>query len=440
MDESFIAAPPEPAVFARAKGPELESLYEELFARIEHSEPALRCFATGSPDRQRIMGRVRELVREHPDPANRPPLFGAPVGVKDIFRVRDRAPGCGSLLPPDLFQGPQAACVSALEAAGAVVMGLTATAEFAYFEPAATRNPHDTGRTPGGSSSGSAAGVAAGYFPLALGTQTVGSIIRPAAFCGVVGFKPTRGRIPADGLVFFSRSVDQVGFFCREPAVCDTIMSAAFPEWEHKPEPKRLRLGLPVGPYLDQAEKLAVARLRERLAELAAKAAGPGTVLEVLRTPCLEDVAEIAARHEDLISAEVGREHENAGWFPRFGPLYRPRTARIIRDGLRVGRTRIEEARRSMDELRGRLHALMDDKGLDAFVCPGAPGEAPQGIGSTGSPAMSLPWTHAGMPAINLPAGTGPGGAPLGLQLVGRASEDERLISAARLLHGLATR
>lgn len=432
----FVAAPPALDAFVHADEPKLFRLYEALFSRIEQLELELRCFAPGSLDENRVFRELRALLEEYPDPENRPPLFGVPVGVKDIFRVAGQYIRCGSLVPPDVFHGDEAACVTALKNAGAVVMGLTVTAEFAFFEPGPTANPHDLGRTPGGSSSGSAAGVAAGFFPLSLGTQTVGSVIRPAGYCGVVGFKPSQGRIPAEGVVFFSRSADQVGFFYAEPKDIDTVMAASFGPWRRAKTPETLRLGLPLGPYLDQAEPDTLERLQAFLSGIGEQS---GVKVELVDVNCLADIADITARHMDLISGEVCREHQRMDWFQRFAPLYRPRTAAIIENGLKIHDDRLEEGRNSMHELRRRLERLMIELNINAWAAPAAMGEAPEGLAATGAPAMNLPWTHAGLPIVSLPAGTGPNGMPLGLQFIGRFGQDEALVAMARAISGQAS-
>ena len=169
------------------------------------------------------------------------------MGVKDIIRVDGFPTRAGSRLPPHLFAGPQAACVTALRRAGALVLGKTVTTEFAGFEPGPTANPHRPGHTPGGSSSGSAAAVAAGYCPLALGTQTIGSVIRPAAFCGIVGFKPSLGRIATAGLVDFSPAVDTVGIFTQDLAGMGSVAAVLCGEWRRRTEADKPVLGVPLG-------------------------------------------------------------------------------------------------------------------------------------------------------------------------------------------------
>lgn len=175
---------------------DLLTYIEEICGRIDALDRQIQALPPEPNRRARLVGEVAALKASFPDPGNRLPLYGVPVGVKDIFRVDGFLTRAGSRLPPELFAGPQTACVSTLRAAGALILGKTVTTEFAYREPGPTRNPHNLDHTPGGSSSGSAVAVAAGFCPLALGTQTIGSVIRPAAYCGIVGFKPSYGCCP----------------------------------------------------------------------------------------------------------------------------------------------------------------------------------------------------------------------------------------------------
>jgi len=407
---------------------ELRKLVESRLDFLRSVDRRLHVLA-GPVDADAVRLQVDDLFERFPDPDRRPPLFGVPVGIKDIIRVEGVSIRCGSLLPPVLFEGPEAQCVRMLREAGAVIFAQTATTEFAYFEPAATRNPHNPGHTPGGSSSGSAAGVAAGAFPLALGTQTAGSVIRPASFCGVVGVKPSLGRIPTDGIVYFSRSVDHVGFFCRRVAEVSPVMRAFDPGWELPAKPGRLKAGVPDGPYLEQVPGDGLERFRKVLALL--EAGG----IEIEWVGCLKDYGEIAARHRELMAAEFAAEQK--GLFPEYEHLYRPGTAEIIRRGWSIPRERVIEARQSCGDLRRRLDALMREHGLDLWLSPSTLGEAPAGFGSTGSPAMNIPWTHAGVPVISLPCGCGPRGLPLGLQCAGRYGEDNRLAVAAGIIEEL---
>ncbi|HVZ20435.1 MAG TPA: amidase, partial [Vicinamibacterales bacterium] len=204
---------------------DLQGRIDRIEALVEAREPEIQALLPEEGRFDRLRRDARALADRYPDAAARPPLFGLFFGVKDIFHVDGWPTRAGSRLPPEILHGPQATSVSRLLAAGALMLGKTVTTEFAYFTPGPTRNPHNVEHTPGGSSSGSAAAVAAGFCDLALGTQTIGSIIRPAAFCGIVGFKPTFGRIPADGLVACAPSLDHVGALTRDVA---TLTRAAF--------------------------------------------------------------------------------------------------------------------------------------------------------------------------------------------------------------------
>jgi Asp-tRNA(Asn)/Glu-tRNA(Gln) amidotransferase A subunit family amidase len=227
---------------------------------IESKESRIQAFVPGTFDRDRILETANELVAKYPHPPDRPAVFGLPIGVKDIFRVHGFPTRCGSRLPASLFEGVETSCVSKLRQAGAIIMGKTVTAEFAGFEPGATRNPNNFAHTPGGSSSGSAAGVAADYFALALGTQTSGSITRPAAYCGVIGLKPSYGRIPRDGVILYSQSADHIGIFVKDADLISAIMPVLVKDWKFKKKAsqKKLVVGLPDGPYLKQATQRAL--------------------------------------------------------------------------------------------------------------------------------------------------------------------------------------
>jgi Asp-tRNA(Asn)/Glu-tRNA(Gln) amidotransferase A subunit family amidase len=213
-----------------------------------------------------------ELAARHPDRARRPPLFGVALGVKDAFHVDGLPTRAGSRLPPEVLQGPEGPCVAALRQAGALVVGKTVTTEFTYFAPGPTRNPRNPKHTPGGSSSGSAAAVAAGLVPLALGTQTIGSITRPAAFCGVVGFKASYGRISRDGVIPLAPSLDQVGFFTAGVDGAARVAPLLVREWRHAHPEGRPVLGVPEGPYLESASPEGLAHFREVCRRLTADA------------------------------------------------------------------------------------------------------------------------------------------------------------------------
>lgn len=373
------------------------------------------------PDRRaRLWAAAEDLLARYPDPNTRPPLFGVPFGVKDIFHAAGFPTQAGSQLPAARLTGPEAASVSLLKAAGALVMGKTVTTEFAYFEPGPTRNPHHLAHTPGGSSSGSAAAVAAGLVPLALGTQTIGSVIRPAAFCGIVGYKPSYNRIDPEGLLFFSPAADHVGLFTQDVAGMHLAAAQLCRQWQPASATARPVLGIPDDGYLQQASAEALALFAQQIAAL------QDDGYRVVRTSLFPDIAAINARHRRLIAAEFAGEH--AAWFVEFGDLYRPRTAALIRQGQSVPAEEVEDSREGQIVLRQEIEHLMDVHSIDLWICPAAPGPAPHGLDATGDPVMNLPWTYVGLPALTLPAGRAANGLPVGLQLVGRWWEDENLL------------
>lgn len=403
---------------------------DELERRFGHVEPRIRAFVPEEGRFERLRSDLAVLLERFPDPSARPPLFGVPVGIKDIFHLRGFPTRAGSKLPPEELTGPEGPVVGALREAGALFVGKTATTEFAYFAPAETRNPRAPGHTPGGSSSGSAAAVAAELCDLALGTQTIGSVIRPAAFCGVVGLKPSYDRLSRDGVLPLAPSYDHVGWLARDTAGVARAAAALVPGWRPLEAPERgVVLGIPEGPYLNRASVPALShfeRLAERLQALGCK---------VVRVPALADFDDIEARHRSLTAAEAYAVHRE--WFARHGDLYHPRTAELIRQGEQVSAAEIEAARDAREALRAELHGLMDRHELDLWICPPAPGPPPKGLESTGDPVMNLPWTQAGMPALGLPAESGDDGLdglPMGLQLVARLGADEELVAWGRKL------
>ncbi len=402
---------------------------DRLCDRIDAVEPHLQALLPEPDRRARLLAEGQALLDRFPDPAARPPLFGAPVGVKDIIPVDGFVTRAGSLLPPEVLARPEAACVTLLKAAGALILGKTVTTEFAFFEPGPTRNPHHPEHTPGGSSSGSAAAVAAGLAPLSLGTQTIGSVIRPAAFCGVVGFKPTYGRLPADGILFFSRAADHVGLFTQDVAGMALAASCLLQDWRPVGGAAIPRLGVPDGPYLAQASAEALAAFESQVARL--QAAG----FEVTRAALFPDIDAINHRHRRLVAFEFAQEH--ARLFVRFESLYRPRTAALIREGQAVVAAEAGEIREGRAVLRAEIEQVMAETGIDLWLCPAAVGPAPAGLGSTGDPVMNLPWTHAGLPALTLPAGRAKNSLPLGLQMVGRWQADESLLDGAAGIQAL---
>lgn len=422
---------PQLAQHLREDDAALQAYLDELEVRFNLVEPRLHAFVPEDGRFERLRREAMALAAQYPDPSQRPPLYGVPVGVKDIIHVYGFMTRAGTNVPSELFQGEESAAVTALKLAGALILGKTVTTEFAYFAPGPTRHPLSDelreDHTPGGSSSGSAAAVAAGLCPVALGTQTIGSINRPAAFCGVVGFKPTYGRTSAAGVIPLSPAADTVGFFVPRAADVSLIAAAIVVDWQSATATAaRPVLGVPVGPYLERAPAAMLDHFRATCDRL--KAAG-FTVLEV---SALADFDAIYTRHNQLVAAEAAAVHQQ--WFATYGERYHPKTAELIRRGQQVSPTDYETAMASRALVRDELTALMDAHGIDLWLSPAALGPAPRGLESTGDPVMNLPWTHAGLPTVSLPSGFDGQGLPLGLQLAGRFGDDEVLVESAVVL------
>lgn len=391
-----------------------------LAEQFEQLEPLVQAFVPEPGRFTRLEQSVQALINQYPHPADRPPLFGLPLGVKDIFQVAGFPTRAGSQLPPERLAGPPAEVVRRLQAAGALIIGKTVTTEFAFFAPGPTRNPFNFDHTPGGSSSGSAAGVAADLCGIALGTQTIGSITRPAAFCGVVGYKPTYGRVSTAGVIPISPLLDHVGLLAR--SVADVQLVAPFVVENWQPAPPNLPrpvCAIPTGPYLQQASSEALSHFFVSCEQL--RAAGY-TIKEL---PAMADFEAIRARHMVVMSGEMA--HTHAQWFAEFGALYHPKTAGLITQGQSHTPADITQAAAGRAQLRHELTELMDKHEVDLWLAPAAVGPAPAGLESTGDPVMSFPWTHSGLPTLNFPTSWSNNHLPLGVQVSGRWGSDEKL-------------
>lgn len=399
----------------------LEAYYRLLKRRVKEVDPQIEAFVTDAPDWNRV-SRRRVTLEQAYDP-DTTPLYGIPVGVKDIFHVAGMATHAGSSVPPEVLTGSEGSVIESLRDAGAVFLGKTVTAEFAYFEPGPTRNPHGLDHTPGGSSSGSAAAVAAGLCPLALGTQTIGSIGRPAAFCGIVGVKPSYERISTDGLIDAAPSVDHVGYFTQDVQGARMAGPVIYDDWTPATPRDELILGAVEGPYLQQAEQTARTHFDKHLEALAE--AG----YEIRRIDPFEAIETTNQHHQTLVAAEMALTHSD--WYPEFGDQYAAATASLIEQGRDHSVEAVMEARRHRHRLRSRLHEQFNGTDIDVLVSPAAPGPAPQGLSSTGDPVMNLPWTHAGLPTVVFPASVSDTGLPLGLQCTAPFGADEQLLADA---------
>jgi Asp-tRNA(Asn)/Glu-tRNA(Gln) amidotransferase A subunit family amidase len=388
-------------------------------------------------DREHALAQARALDEHRALGRALGPLHGVPVGIKDIFDTGDMPTEFGSPLWAGRTPRIDAAAVARLRAAGAVIMGKTVTTEYAYFHPGKTRNPHDPERTPGGSSSGSAAAVAAHMVPGAIGSQTNGSVIRPAAYCGVVGFKPTHGLIPRSGALTLSRTLDHVGLFARtvEDVALLAEVLAGFDEEDpdtrpvarppfaavaasEPPLPPRFAfVKSPAWEHADEVTREAFAELVDALGE---------AVSEVDLGDSFKRALDF---HRIVMSVEMAhnlhRDYERG----------RDQLSEMLRKLIEGGRTHSAVAYTAAVAGAAPLNASLDfvfDE-YDAILTPAAPGEAPKGL-ATGNPVFCTIWTYLGTPAITLPLLRSEAGLPLGVQLVGRRGNDARLLRTARWL------
>ena len=394
-------------------------------------DQSTRCFPEEGR-RERLLGQAEELLARYPQAGKRSGLFGTILGVKDIFHADGFVTRAGSKLPPELFEGGEADCVTSLRQAGALVLGKTVTTEFASFAPGPTRNPHSLDHTPGGSSSGSAAAVVAGFCDLAFGSQTGGSISRPASFCGIYGWKPTYGRIDRKGVLLVSPSLDTLGLFARKLVPIGDAAALLCDGWRSDVSPPQPVLGVTEGPYLDQVTKEGRDEFESQVKVLL------GAGYEIARVEVMSDIENIIAQHRRLMAAEMAIEHAN--WIDPHEGSYAAMTVALIREGQKVSTEELEAARSGRKTLRDELEKTMRHEGVDLWISPSAPGPAPEGIEQTGDPAMNSPWTHAGMPTMSIPGGNAPNGLPLGFQCAAISSTDEELLVWSEKLGRLLAR
>lgn len=377
-------------------------------------EPVVRAWAHRHPD-----DVLRQAARSLPDGV----LRGWTLGVKDVIDTADLRTERGSPIYAGRRTANDAACVALARRAGALVIGKTVTTEFALFTPNVTTNPHDPSRSPGGSSSGSAAAVAAGMARAAFGTQTVGSVIRPAAFCGVVGFKCTHQAVPMTGVATLAQSLDTLGWFTH--SVDDaTVLYRALSGLRAGSEPRRRpRLGL----YRSHQWASAQPELGPVMDSAGAGLDGAGA--DVIEIEPLPHLADMFAAGEAIMSYESGRVF--AWERDHHLDLIDPRTEKMFRNGDRVTVHEYREAKQTVAAAAATHDQWLVDNELDALVTPSAPGEAPP-VATTGDSVFNRVWTLLGGPAAHLPTGRGPLGLPVGVQLTGRRWHDIELLETAR--------
>jgi Asp-tRNA(Asn)/Glu-tRNA(Gln) amidotransferase A subunit family amidase len=394
-----------------------ETLVGQLLDHIQENELVVKAWA--HLDREQALRTARELDGS----GGSGWLYGVPIGWKDIIDCAGQPTACGSPIYAGNVAGKDAGAVAMTRRAGALALGKTVTAEFAATSPGATTNPHNPAHTPGGSSSGSAAAVAAGMVPLAIGTQTGGSVIRPASFCGVVGFKPSFGMITREGVKPLSESLDTVGTFARNVDDTGLLMAALTGRTEFAAlapsRPRRVVLCRDMN--WDEAEASTVTALSNTLKRLSEH----GVEVGERRMPEWFDA--LFAAHHAIEYFEMARALQDEYRRHR-EQLSEPLSARI-EQGLTLDPAEYEEALLRRRQAQDALADIFDD--VDLLLVPSAPGEAPEGLKSTGKSVFNRVWTALGVPCITLPGHRGPKNLPVGVQFIAPARQDARLLAHA---------
>jgi amidase len=394
-----------------------EKLVRACLDRIAEREPVVKAWAFLDPALAIAQAKAA-------DAATGGVLRGVPIGVKDIIDTHDMPTGHNS----PIFEGKvpfgDAACVALSRTANGVILGKTVTTEFANRHPGPTTNPHNPAHTPGGSSSGSAAAVADGHVPLAFGTQTGGSVIRPAAYCGVIGYKPTFGDFSRVGIKMQCHSLDTLGLMARSLDDIALFRGAALklPPVAIDRAIARPRIGFCRTPIWDEASVDTRKLLEWAASRLSDKGAA---IVDVAFAPAYADILD---DHGAISAWESTRNYADER-LRNPDKVSKELMEGALKRGLEISLERYVAAQRKSVAFRGHVDSLFDK--VEILLCPSAPGEAPEGVDYTGDPRFNSIWTLAGTPCVTVPAGTGTKGLPLGIQLVGLRHEDDRLLSIA---------
>lgn len=399
------------------------AVVESALERIKAVEPDIRAWVQVDGSGARVAARELGDNDHLGSTDSRGPLWGIPVGIKDLINVAGLPTGCGSVLGKSAPAEDDADCVRLLRQAGAIVLGKTVTTEFGYFAPGPTRNPVNPAHTPGGSSSGSAAAVAAGTIPLALGTQTAGSLTRPASFCGVAGFVAPTGQFSMTGITGLSPSLDSLGFLARTVGDLHFVWNVLM---RTEPGPTAGDDGGPPHLLLWNGSGLGEVSvdMRDAVERAAATISGQGAHCVAWTDDGV--VHKLAAAHGTVMAYEAARER--AAEAGHLASLSAP-LAELLTAGAATPSSEYAAARETIAAARQGILALLEP--FDAVLAPAALGAAPAGTEATGSPVLSRPWQALGLPVITIPGLRDPHGMPLGLQLIGIPGREHRLFSIA---------
>ncbi len=399
-----------------------KELLADCFARIHHRHRDVLAFTYFDEDLS-----VYQLSQLGANDHVRP-LFGVPVGIKDIMDTTDMPTTKGSSIYTEHMAQRDATCVTMCRNAGCVIPGKTETTEFAYFSPGRTRNPHNLLHTPGGSSMGSAAAVADFMLPLALGTQTAASVIRPAAYCGVVGYKASRGMFSLEGVCGVAQSLDSLGFFVREADDLSLLGNLFFGAADYgKESSSNLRIGLVRTAHWNEAEPCQ----RDIVETVADRLSRSDCEVEEVQIGPSDGALSFAQATVMAYEASRSLAHE----YTMFRELLSSQIKELIASGWKTGFHEYMKARAMAELWQRKLETVFEQ--FDILLAPSAPGEAPLGLDSTGDPIFSRMWTLLQVPSITFPVGSGPNNLPLGIQLIGAYNKDDLLISHAQKIADL---
>jgi aspartyl-tRNA(Asn)/glutamyl-tRNA(Gln) amidotransferase subunit A len=410
-------------------------LVRSCLQHIDQLESRLQAWVT--IDRDGAIAAAQRCEEEIRRGVYRGSLHGIPIGLKDIYFTAGLKTTMGSSIYADFVPDYDATTVRLLKAAGAIILGKCQTTEFAALAPSPTRNPWNLEHTPGGSSSGSAAGVAAAMCPGALGSQTYGSTIRPAAYCGCVGLKPTYGRVSAFGMFALCWSLDHVGIFARTVTDAAHLLQVLAGDDPHDPacvslpvpdyvkvleDMKPPRLGLVREYFLEKADE----ETRKHTEAIVERFARAGAQIEEVRLPA-SFVGEPEA-HFAMLYAEAAASHRET--YAQHKARYSPQMQDLIEKGFKVSGIEYAELRRHQQHFRHDFDALC--RTVDALLTPSTPAPAPQGFTTTGDPSFNGPASFSGLPSLGLPSGLSHNGLPFGIQLMSGAFTEERLLAVGR--------
>jgi amidase len=401
-----------------------ESVMNDFLERIDSRDTEVEAFIEFDPERALSRARAADKMAE------KGPLHGVPYAIKDIIDTADLPTAWGSPIYAGFQPRRNASCVELLNRAGAVPLGKTITTEFAYFFPGPTRNPHGLDHTPGGSSSGSAAAVADGMAAFSLGSQTAASLTRPAAYCGVFGYKSTQGSLDSSGVMSLSSSLDSLGLMAR--SVDDLMLTLnvlhALPIEElMEPALQTARIGFFRGPHWQEGSL----DMREACELAANTLSGKGIIVEDV--DCPDEMIKLTEHHKTVMAFEVARARifEYSQHHDQISPAF----AELVETGLGITRTAYETALSARDQAGQALISIFQK--YDTLMTPAAPSSAPEGIAATGDPLFSRMWSLLRSPSVTIPWGNDKANMPLAFQLIGRVGQDQRLLAHA---HDIASK